>query len=222
MANGHLNRWRSPKQILRRRKRFQPLQLNQGLDIIVRRILIHAISFYQRRISPHKKFSCAYRVLYNSHSCSQGAKEILKNYSLFEALPRIQKQFHQCRQAVRIIRDRRIHSPRCSHVATSKIAAPENILFPTLGESVFSTRRGDPGYISSPEEESERSRRDRRRRNDSAGSQPYNSWCDCNVCYCADFDVQPNNNECCCDGPGDCGDSCFGCDGCDFCVADCA
>ncbi len=198
-------------------KRILPFKISRRLDIIARRLLIYTITFYQRRLSPYKKFSCAYRVLYNSHSCSQSVKEILQNYPLPDALPRIQKQFRQCGQAVKIIRDRRIHSPRCRHLAT-----PENILFPTLNEGIFPTRRGDPGYGRSLDEDEERSRRDRRRRNDNAVTQPYDSWCDCSVCYCADFDVQADGNGECCDGPGNCSDSCTGCDGCDFCACDCA
>ncbi|MEM1426302.1 MAG: membrane protein insertion efficiency factor YidD [Cyanobacteria bacterium P01_H01_bin.130] len=188
------------------------------LDRLFRRILIRSIGFYQRRLSPYKGFSCAYRVLHRTHSCSQATQEILRDHSLVEALPRIRHQFCQCRDAMHVIRDRRsqmaTQSPRCRRRLAPN-ATPHSLLFPTLSDRVLMTQTvmaqtgGGDGY--------EESRRDRKRRNTDPG-QPYRSDC-CDiqgsVCFCGGDST--NQTDCC-----DCLETCDGCmSGCDGCPADC-
>ena len=183
------------------------LQYGVGLDRIIRWLLIRTIALYQRYLSPHKGFACAYRVLHGSHSCSQGTKEILRNYSLGEALPRIRQQFRACRDASSILRDRH-YNHRCRTLHDYRSSS--NLLFPSLSDRILLSRTGDSdGY--------EDSRRDRRRKS-GGGTAPYQStWCDCcDAIYC--FDATP-------DGSGGCDlDACGlggGCDGCEGCACDC-
>lgn len=179
---------------------------NAIVDSFLRKILIRMITVYQRRISPHKRFSCAYRVVHRTHSCSQAVKIILQKNSLGTSIPLIRQQFRQCRQAALKIRDRqtqaRHHSPKCR-----KFATPESLLFPTLSDriltgSALSQTEEPDGY--------EQSRRDRKRHGGGGtGPEPYNYWCcDGSCLYCADFEL---GADCCVDGIG-------GCDGCDTCA----
>lgn len=58
-----------------------------------------AIGIYQRYISPHKGFCCAYRVHTGKRSCSayaQGIVERVGALALFTAMPR---QFARCKEA---------------------------------------------------------------------------------------------------------------------------
>lgn len=64
---------------------------------------IYAINFYQRYISPHKGFCCAYRMHTGRASCSEYAKKIVSRlgaFALFTAMPR---QFARCRMAYNVL-----------------------------------------------------------------------------------------------------------------------
>ncbi|MBG88731.1 MAG: hypothetical protein CMO80_17770 [Verrucomicrobiales bacterium] len=65
---------------------------------------IPLIRFYQRFISPHKGFSCAYRIHTGEDSCSHAVKKIIEEKGLFAGLPDIRRRFHECRIAGREIR----------------------------------------------------------------------------------------------------------------------
>ncbi|MBN8751380.1 Putative membrane protein insertion efficiency factor [Xylophilus ampelinus] len=60
-------------------------------------LLLAAITFYQRRLSPHKGFVCAWRFHTGRASCSEYARRIVRRCGalvLWVALPR---QFERCR-----------------------------------------------------------------------------------------------------------------------------
>ena len=60
-------------------------------------LLLAAITFYQRRLSPHKGFVCAWRFHTGRASCSEYARRIVRRcgaLALWVALPR---QFERCR-----------------------------------------------------------------------------------------------------------------------------
>ncbi len=168
------------------------------LDRLFRRLLIRSIGFYQRRLSPYKGFSCAYRVLHGTHSCSQATQEILRDHALVEALPRIRHQFCQCRDAMHIIRDRRsqmaARSPRCRR----RLATANALLFPTLSDLLSQGEEVD-GY--------EQSRRDAKRRNTGGTGEGYRgSWCDWYDCASCSLCASAEGVDCC--------DVVEGCDGC--------
>ena len=60
-------------------------------------LVLAAITFYQRRLSPHKGFVCAWRFHTGRASCSEYARRIVRRcgaLALWAALPR---QFARCR-----------------------------------------------------------------------------------------------------------------------------
>lgn len=62
-------------------------------------LLLAAITFYQRRLSPHKGFVCAWRFHTGRASCSEYARRIVRRcgaLALWTALPR---QFERCKGA---------------------------------------------------------------------------------------------------------------------------
>ena len=123
MLNEHL----TPSQRISLASRFRP-QYGVLLDRLGRLCLIRLITLYQRYLSPHKGFSCAYRVLHNTHSCSQGVKAILWRYPLSTSLPQIRAQFQQCRQAARVLRDHRRHPTpfACGGSARNRVGSTAN------------------------------------------------------------------------------------------------
>lgn len=57
------------------------------------------IRFYQKRISPHKGFCCAYRKLTGGYSCSQYAYKIVQRHGAVGLLRSLPKRFECCKEA---------------------------------------------------------------------------------------------------------------------------
>lgn len=74
--------------------------------IAVRNTATSSILGYQRFISPHKGFACAYRVLHRERSCSEYAKQAIAQKGFFAALPLIRQRFQACKQASQILKGR--------------------------------------------------------------------------------------------------------------------
>ncbi|MBN2768713.1 MAG: membrane protein insertion efficiency factor YidD [Campylobacterales bacterium] len=62
-------------------------------------LAIQLINFYQRYISPHKGYRCAYRVYTGDVSCSEYAKISIQKNGVFRAYPLIKEQFAKCKCA---------------------------------------------------------------------------------------------------------------------------
>ena len=60
---------------------------------------IWLIACYQKYLSPHKGWSCAYRVLSGEVSCSQYAKNVIEEEGVFTAIPIVLARFKACRHA---------------------------------------------------------------------------------------------------------------------------
>jgi len=65
----------------------------------MRRIFLSLITFYQRYVSPHKRFNCAYGVLHQNGSCSSRVYSIIQNSHQSNLLPEISAQFKACKNA---------------------------------------------------------------------------------------------------------------------------
>jgi putative component of membrane protein insertase Oxa1/YidC/SpoIIIJ protein YidD len=59
----------------------------------------HAIGAYQRYISPHKGFRCAYSVLHQRASCSQFAKRVVLRVGVWRLPALLRRRFAACRSA---------------------------------------------------------------------------------------------------------------------------
>ncbi|MVA75930.1 membrane protein insertion efficiency factor YidD [Auraticoccus sp. F435] len=69
-------------------------------------LAIQAIHAYQRHLSPHKGFSCAYAVATDGLSCSAVVLDLVRERGLLGALPRIAGQFASCGRAARVVGSR--------------------------------------------------------------------------------------------------------------------
>lgn len=69
------------------------------LDLLTRQTASTFINIYQKQLSPYKGFSCAYRVLHCSESCSQYTKRVISELGIGQALPLIQLRFQACKAA---------------------------------------------------------------------------------------------------------------------------
>jgi putative component of membrane protein insertase Oxa1/YidC/SpoIIIJ protein YidD len=73
------------------------------LKSVFRQFLIQLISWYQKRLSPLKGYSCAHRLLYGCESCSQFIKQTLQQQDLKTAIQLSSKRFAECNSAARTI-----------------------------------------------------------------------------------------------------------------------
>jgi putative component of membrane protein insertase Oxa1/YidC/SpoIIIJ protein YidD len=77
---------------------------------ILRQTLADSIGLYQKYLSPHKGFSCAYRVHHRGLSCSQYCKEMILERGPIAAIPPIRRRFRDCKQAAQRIQSQRLLS----------------------------------------------------------------------------------------------------------------
>ncbi len=64
-----------------------------------------AINGYQRYISPHKGFCCAYRVATGEDSCSEYVKQVIIRNGLFRSLSEIRRRFRDCKKSARYLNE---------------------------------------------------------------------------------------------------------------------
>jgi putative component of membrane protein insertase Oxa1/YidC/SpoIIIJ protein YidD len=76
----------------------------------LRQTLAGSIGLYQKYLSPHKGFSCAYRVQYRGSSCSQYCKEMILERGPIGAISPIRQRFQDCKQAAKLIQSQRLLS----------------------------------------------------------------------------------------------------------------
>ena len=62
----------------------------------MRRLLIAAIRFYQRHISPRKGFCCAYRAHTGRHSCSTLGLRAVRRYGAMQGLGVLRRRLYLC------------------------------------------------------------------------------------------------------------------------------
>jgi putative component of membrane protein insertase Oxa1/YidC/SpoIIIJ protein YidD len=77
------------------------------MDTLTRHSAAALITGYQRHISPHKGFSCAYRVLHGSESCSAYIKRSILEQGLIEAISLSRQRFQACKSAHQVLLSRR-------------------------------------------------------------------------------------------------------------------
>ncbi len=66
---------------------------------------VMAINGYQRYISPHKGFCCAYRVATGEVSCSEYVKQAIIRNGLFRSLSEIRRRFRDCKESARYLNE---------------------------------------------------------------------------------------------------------------------
>lgn len=71
---------------------------------VVDAIALLSIRSYQRYLSPHKGFRCAYRCLYETESCSEYVRQAIAQQGLLAALPLMRQRFQDCQDAELLIR----------------------------------------------------------------------------------------------------------------------
>ena len=70
-----------------------------SFDSVFDVIAVKSIQGYQRYVSPHKGFSCAYRKLHGQKSCSQYFLSMISQLGLVEAIPLFHQRLADCKAA---------------------------------------------------------------------------------------------------------------------------
>jgi putative component of membrane protein insertase Oxa1/YidC/SpoIIIJ protein YidD len=63
------------------------------------RLTLNLVRGYQKYLSPHKGFSCAYRKLHGDASCSEYFRQSIDRYGLSHAIPLFQQRLEACKVA---------------------------------------------------------------------------------------------------------------------------
>ena len=66
---------------------------------MINKSAIISINLYQKYISPHKGYCCAYKVHHNDVSCSQFAKLTIKDIGLLKSISKILNRFKECKDS---------------------------------------------------------------------------------------------------------------------------
>ncbi|NJK70296.1 MAG: membrane protein insertion efficiency factor YidD [Microcoleus sp. SU_5_3] len=72
---------------------------NLGLRFLLDYVAIQAIQRYQKHLSPHKGFSCAYSRLHGAESCSEFFRKKVRTYGLSKAIPLFEQRLRDCKLA---------------------------------------------------------------------------------------------------------------------------
>lgn len=64
---------------------------------------VSTIEFYQKHLSQHKGYTCAYLGLWQGLSCSEAVKRIIQNKGIIAGWPDIKQRFARCKQAYLIL-----------------------------------------------------------------------------------------------------------------------
>jgi putative component of membrane protein insertase Oxa1/YidC/SpoIIIJ protein YidD len=113
------------------------------LNFCIQWLVVLATSFYQRYLSPIKGFSCAYRVYYNTESCSSYVKRLFIEQDLQSAIVLANKRFQDCSHANRILMSKQENEENFQDLIGRRKALR---LFSFFSLGVFSPQvRGCPG-----------------------------------------------------------------------------
>src|SRR5215212_9685400 len=70
---------------------------------LIARLVALTITLYQRYLSPHKGYSCAYRTYHGGRSCSQFAKQIVLRRGVLRLFPLLRRRFARCANARKLL-----------------------------------------------------------------------------------------------------------------------
>ena len=79
-----------------------------GLRFLLDYVAIQAIQRYQKHLSPHKGFSCAYSRLHGAESCSEYFRKQVRTYGLSKAIPLFEQRLRDCKLANATLKAQRI------------------------------------------------------------------------------------------------------------------
>ncbi|WP_071608874.1 membrane protein insertion efficiency factor YidD [Entomohabitans teleogrylli] len=99
------------------------------------RVWILLINGYQRYLSPHKGFRCAFGALHHSSGCSEAVKQIIQRQGLTGGWPDIRQRFADCRQAAEQLekrRDKEKKRNRCDCMDFAHCQPPDSCSVPRL------------------------------------------------------------------------------------------
>jgi putative component of membrane protein insertase Oxa1/YidC/SpoIIIJ protein YidD len=170
------------------------------------------ITIYQKHISPHKGFSCAYRVMSHGESCSQYTKRLILEQGLGRSLPLIRERFQACKAASQTLKARRQH---CRTIQSENSEENNEMDVPDAGQEPADDRARQP-------KNNGRSSGSRSVTN-SADTSNFCADSSCDSLYCADLGcdaIDCTSVEC---GAIDCGSlDCGGADCSSFDCGDCS
>jgi len=94
---------------------------------------ILSINLYQKHISPHKGYCCAYGVYHDTHSCLEYLKQTIKELGVVNSILKIKQRFKECKKASEYIENEYKDMRKDDHL---KVGRCENC--PRCGNDAYS------------------------------------------------------------------------------------
>ena len=66
---------------------------------------IYGIDFYQKKMSPHKGYCCAYRYYTGKNSCSEFTKKSILKFGLLKSIPYFFEHLKKCKKVYELNRN---------------------------------------------------------------------------------------------------------------------
>jgi putative component of membrane protein insertase Oxa1/YidC/SpoIIIJ protein YidD len=64
---------------------------------MVNKSILYSIDLYQKYLSPHKGYCCAYKVYHDDVSCSEFTKNSIKDVGFIQSILIIKQRFKECK-----------------------------------------------------------------------------------------------------------------------------
>ena len=81
----------------------EPMKNRAPLFVWVDQLAVTALTIYQRHVSPHKGWCCAYRATTGEESCFEYAKVTIQRFGFRSSLPIIKGRLMSCAHASRSV-----------------------------------------------------------------------------------------------------------------------
>ena len=76
------------------------------MEVLINKIAIKAIHFYQKYLSPQKGYSCAHNALHGNGSCSSWAISLIESKGVLELASQFGARVSECNEASKKLSDK--------------------------------------------------------------------------------------------------------------------
>ena len=91
------------------------------------KLALGVLNFYQHRISPHKGYSCAFRVWHEDISCSEYAKLVISQQGVTAVLPKLYRRLCDCRKAFSVMQESGQETSRETNKGSSTTSSQSDV-----------------------------------------------------------------------------------------------
>lgn len=119
-------------------------KIQRSLQKFLNTVIVALISFYQKYLSVLKGFSCAYRILHGSESCSSYIRRMFLEQDMMAAISMSQVRFKECFHASQVLNSEMYKNENSNKTRRRKFLL--NMALGFLAPTLFGYSRGECCY----------------------------------------------------------------------------